>query len=469
VEDVRFYNLTDWLCYFIGLNSTTQLNLALCDFFKQEFNSTLYQDTIVSPTVDINYYPAFKLLSRLYVRLMQSKDTSFLCEKVDTLHKLIQILDSNSNLKEELLDKLVCFPNQNYLLKSQGELKMDLVVEHDFKKKYFDITGVDCKNDLVLTDFNVFLQHKDSVTGVQLGDQIEKTLNKDKLFMPVVAEHLNTLLDLIKYISINPVTWGNWLPNIDKVKEEVLMYKFQDQKTRTSLFSILSEDEAKINLLGELASIPNLQALIDAGRDKQKEQYRKDKHLEYIGMIGLLVQDLIQKEINKSLNDAIALVNSSRDEKLKTVEEQNGQDFIIYKDSSPIYYIEVKSRWDTNGIVALSKRQVECCAKNPGIYAVITVNVADYKSRKDFKMDDISFEELFEDIYVNVDLSEEFEILIRENNQYEKILENGKLIEFRGHIPQERIKNKGIKFTEFIENLKLILIESYLIENLTDS
>lgn len=232
------------------------------------------------------------------------------------------------------------------------------------------------------------------------------------------------------------------------------MHKFQDKNTRTSLFNILSEDEEKINLLGELALIEDLQGLVDAGKEKLKEKHRHDQHLDYIKEIGIRIQDMIQKQIDESLKDTFALVDSTKDKKLQTQEQQNGQDFIIYRGTQPIYFIEVKSRWDSEGIVALSKRQVECCARNPEKYAVITVNVADYKSRVNVKVDDISFDKLYEDIYINDDLSAEFEQLIKENRTLEKAPESGKLIEFRGHIPQDRIRSRGISFDDFITNLK---------------
>lgn len=306
------------------------------------------------------------------------------------------------------------------------------------------------------------------MTGVQLGEEIELKLNPDKIFFPIEIrqdddgaseENLKEVLDLIKNISLYPSTWGNWLPNINKVKEEILMHKFQDEKTRNSLFNILSETEEKINLLGELAKIPNLQALIDAGRDKQKEQFRKDTHTAHIKKIGEQIQNLIKNQLNQELSELYELKESIKDEKLHTKEEQNGQDFIIYKSDKPFYYIEVKSRWDVEGVVALSKRQVEKCANNKGHYAVVTVNVADYKARNNFVEDNVSFDQLYDDIYVNTDLSDEFRELIKENLVYESIRDNTKLIEFRGHIPQERIKGiNSENFNSFIQNLKQILV-----------
>lgn len=95
---------------------------------------------------------------------------------------------------------------------------------------------------------------------------------------------------------------------------------------------------------------------------------------------------------------------------------------------------------------------------------MITINIAD-KNRVNVKVDDISFDKLYEDIYINDDLSIKFEQLIKENRTLEMAPESGKLIEFRGHIPQDRIRSTGISFDDFIVNLKMQL--SKLAENPT--
>ena len=133
-------------------------------------------------------------------------------------------------------------------------------------------------------------------------------------------------------------------------------------KTRSSLFSILTKDEATIELLSDLAKIEDLQDLVKKGLEKQQEERRKNAHMDYITRIGLLIQDLIQKQLDAELASLIEVKRSEEDTHLVTQEEQNGQDFIIYKNAQPVYFIEVKSKWDENGRFALTKNQTEKCA-----------------------------------------------------------------------------------------------------------
>ncbi|MGJ1414964.1 sacsin N-terminal ATP-binding-like domain-containing protein [Sphingobacterium multivorum] len=470
-ESVTFQCLVETLNHFIGLNQVTELNRELHTFFCKKMSLSLCSDILSSPTTDTNFQPAFKLLSRLYL-ISVGKDLSNSVKNtiyIEDLLNLVRLLNSNINLKDELLDKLECFPNQNFQLKSQAQLKIDHIRDDIFKIQSFRILEKNIKDDLVDERFNDYLQHTNKLTGEEIGAEIEIKLNSNRVFFPVEKdnadkvndEKLKVVLELIQFISEYPATWGNWLPNINKVKEEILMFKFQDEKTRKSLFSILSESEDKILLLGELATVPDLQNLINAGKEKQKEEARKKQHLEYISKVGLEIQNLIEGQLANELSSTYSLAHSIKDSNLKTIEEQNGQDFIIYKDGLPFYYIEVKSRWDMHGVVALSKRQVEKCAQKPDKYAVITVNVADYKSYNSYIDDEVSFDALYDHVYVNTDLSAEFRELIKENIINEGNGISTKLIEFRGHIPQDRIKGEnstGIKFNEFIQELKSILI-----------
>jgi hypothetical protein len=463
VNSVRFNSLIFSLVNFIGLNKTTSTNLRFSEFFLNHYELGITAQTIESPTVDLSYDSSFKLLSRLFIKEITSKGGDFIENSINDLAIFVGILHSNSELKKNLLDKLACFPNQLFKLKPQNDLKIDKVLDTDFKLKHKEITGLQIKDDLLIPQFEKFISHTTGISGMQLGDEIETKLTNEKDFFPLLnnTSKIPILLDLVKYIIKSNSKWSFWLPNLNKVKQEVLMTKFKDEATRLSLFNILSIDsKEKINLLGELAQIDDLDSLIKAGKEKQKEEGRKNNHLQYINQIGLKIQNLVQSKLDIELAETIKIVESTTDEKLITEEEQNGQDFIIYKSGNPIYFIEVKSRWASDGIVALSKRQTECCAKNKDNYAVITVNVADYKSRNNIVEENISFDELSNDIYVNVDLGENFEELIKENQQFEIIKEKTKLIEFRGHIPQERIRKSGINFEKFIEELKITLLDA---------
>ena len=450
---VRIEMLKQYLYNFIALNKNTSINNQIADFYQRIFSLNPQLKQIENSTVEINYQPTFKLLANIY---LYSLDRNEIKNILEDLHLIISIMIENTNLKDELLHKLPCIPNQNLKLKSQSDLKKDDIKDDEFKKKHLEITGQDILEELTYDDFDKFLQHSGTVSGNELGNSIEIKLQPEKRFIPVIDLEngvIDKILMIVEKISERPSTWGQWLPNINGVKEEILMHKFQNEKTRSSLFSILTKDEATIQLLGDLAKIEDLEDLIAKGKEKQKEENRKSNHLKYINFIGLAIQDLIQKQLDKELAETIAVKKSKDDTELVNEEEQNGQDFIIYKNKNPIYFIEVKSKWDENGRFALSKNQTEKCAIEKTRYAVISVNVDRYKRKHQIDNElNIHFDDLNEFINVNDDLGDYFEKLVKEN-LLKSERNDPKLIEYRGSIPQSLIDAKGKIFDTFVSNL----------------
>ncbi|MDF0693236.1 sacsin N-terminal ATP-binding-like domain-containing protein [Aquirufa ecclesiirivi] len=455
LSSVRILMVIDALYCFIGLNKVTYLNIQLVGFYKRVFSLNVQPKSIYNATTDINYQPAFKLLAHIYIESILNISTC-----LNDLQELLSFMFENKNLKEEFLHKKPCIPSQNYKLKVQSELNKDDVKDLDFKQKYKEVIGTDILDNLAVDGFDKYLQHTGVTTGLMLGSQIEEKLQPNKRFIPVkdLSDNvINNVLTLVEKISERPDTWGQWLPNINAVKEEILMHKFQNEKTRSSLFSILTKDEVTIELLGDLAKIANLEDLVKKGLEKQQEERRRNAHMDYITHIGLLIQDLIQKQLDVELANLIELKRSEEDTHLITQEEQNGQDFIIYKNGQPVYFIEVKSKWDENGRFALTKNQTEKCAIEKSRYAVVSVNVDRYKKKHEIDDEfDIKFEDINEFIHVNDYLGSYFEKLVQENI-YKSESYDPKLIEFRGSIPQRIIDTEGKKFDDFIPELIEVL------------
>ncbi|WP_139420301.1 protein NO VEIN domain-containing protein [Chryseobacterium mulctrae] len=380
------------------------------------------------------------------------------------VQKFVSILFESPELKKNLLDKLECYPAQSFKLCSAKELKIDKILDLDFKNKYNEITEADIFNDLVISNFEKYLQHQDSIIAHTVGKEIEdiilggKELYKNTLESNTAPELLTLLLDLIDHLSKEGSKWGEWLPRLNKEKEEILLSKFKDDKTRNSLFSILSKSPDKIQLLGKLSEIENLEELIKKGNEKLKEEARQKQHTDYIKSVGLKIQDLIENQLEKELAETIELLASEKDEKLANREEQNGQDFIIYKKQKPVYYIEVKSKWDENGRFLLSKNQTERCAEQKDNYAVVSVNVDRYKREKSENTENIDFNDLKDYIKVNIDLGKDFEILLSKNIVLNE-KNSPKLVDFSGLIPQKVIDNDGVFFDSFMTDLKLFLLQ----------
>lgn len=463
IGKIKKYALIKWVSYFIGLNKTSKINIELSNFLIEYYQLNSNDNKIDNPTSVLQYDSQIKLLSRFYVLDIRKESEIFIESYLPTLEKFVSILFDSSELRKNLLDKLECYPAQSHKLYSAKDIKIDLVVDVDFKKEYNEISGDNIFDNLVIPTFEKYLQHEDSVLPNSIGKKMEDILLNNNQFYKNSLEHdfdsklLTRLLKLIDYISKEGSKWGEWLPKLSLEKEEILLSKFKDGETRNSLFSILSKSSEKIQLLGKLSEIEDLEGLIKKGNEKLKEEARQKQHTDYIKKIGLKIQYLIQNEMDKELALTIEVSASDNDNKLLNKEEQNGQDFIIYKNHNPVYYIEVKSKWDENGRFLLSKKQTEKCAEQKKNYAVVSVNVDRYRREVSTETENINFDNLRDYVKVNTDLGKDFEKLLAENIIVNES-HSPKLVDYGGLIPLKIIDNEGIDFEKFIYNLKSYLI-----------
>ncbi|MFR9660602.1 MAG: DUF3883 domain-containing protein [Rikenellaceae bacterium] len=63
---------------------------------------------------------------------------------------------------------------------------------------------------------------------------------------------------------------------------------------------------------------------------------------------------------------------------VKVSDEQRGQDLIVRVDDTPIYYIEVKSRWESDRSILMSTMQHQTSYKQKDRYALCAVDMSNY-------------------------------------------------------------------------------------------
>lgn len=455
VEESYFKSLLDFCKLTNSVESTSKPSLLIkkISIYYNWDDSLIHLANLSEDIENIEYRSIRKALIKIFCNLIALHNNDWVKENLDFLHELCSLYDDSY---KEVYNESKIYPNQLFELHLSESLKRDSEVEEYIKGIFLKVKNNDINEILSRQEFNQFLPEENFINNRYLTIIIEDILAQDDINNTDSHPHGKTILSIIP--KLTEKHYQQLFPQLNDKKANIMISVVSKEETKEDLFKIISLDDTnKIKLLSKLSEVNDLEALIQAGQLKQKEDARKNRHLVYIKEIGLKIQNLIQLQLDSSLAETINIVESSTDEKLTSVEEQNGQDFIIYKSGSPIYYIEVKSRWDSNGIVALSKRQVEKCAQNKENYAVITVDVAKHKSDSNSEKEDLSFDILSKYVSVNIDLGDDFDNLIRENQKFDDDLEKTKLIEFRGHIPQERIKKKGIPFDTFINKLKSIL------------
>ena len=143
--------------------------------------------------------------------------------------------------------------------------------------------------------------------------------------------------------------------------------------------------------------------------------------------------------------------------------QQNGQDFILTKDNCEVYYIEVKSRWENDQSVEMSKNQFANAVDHPDSYALISMNMYHIQVSSDL------IEEAEKEKKIPVKLNEIHDkIKILDNIGYlEKDLYRRAKEAYKGtdkeiilsgsysvRVPQNVFNDYPLSFNEFIERLK---------------
>jgi hypothetical protein len=263
-------------------------------------------------------------------------------------------------------------------------------------------------------------------------------------------DDIASILYIISKISEPESNWGNWFHKLNSEKEEILMNQFTKDKTRSSLFSILTKDEETINLLGEISGLKNLKDLIEKGKRAVEEEKRKDANFDHKKKIGTYIEDLIRNSLELTISGL--KFNYVDEDKLATKEQQGGQDIIITLNDREIYYIEVKSRWDPSSVVSMSKLQLEKASKHPKNYALCSVDMTEYSGAEDkYKVSSVEiimpFIKFVEGIGGDIKPLIELNLRAEQDNQ-----KNITLTDYRGTVPQSIIK-LGIGMKEFVKEL----------------
>ena len=83
---------------------------------------------------------------------------------------------------------------------------------------------------------------------------------------------------------------------------------------------------------------------------------------------------------------------------------QNGQDIIIKIEGEAIFYLEVKSKWDVNNPVRMSKNQTIKAFEQKSNYSLCSINMTKYIGNNKYNITNL--EEITDLIRFNIDIGE---------------------------------------------------------------
>jgi hypothetical protein len=405
---------------------------------------------------DCDYYP-FRLLSKIFFRkiaINAENDPDWIEHNLSFLEDSYSLIYKHASI-QDLFEASAIIPNQKFKLRAQAAL----LVEYDelqnetdsnhLKDLYEKIVEA-IREKLVLPAFKRFISHTNYKTSLEMSSKIEDQF-KIRGAYDNIDDHVykKEILDIIQRISDNK-KWSDLFTSIDDKKAVIMMAKISNPEVKDDLFKIIGlEDNNRIKLLSTLSKVDNLEQLIQLGREALENQFIEKANFQFKYEIGTNIERIIRETIAEHLTDLEVLVDN----------RQGGQDIVIKLGNETIYFIEVKSRWNTNSSILMSALQIKRALLEQKRYALCSIDMTDNFTSDRYGVS--SFEEIEPKTLFVKRIGYFVETLADKVIYAETNLDNLRLTDYKAIVPQSIIKKEGINFKSFMNDI-CSLIKDYV-------
>lgn len=424
------------------------LTKIICNYYKLDDN-LIELNKLNNQEENIDIRSTRKILAQVFFNLLQYHNRDW----VETNIKLLlDIANCNEDSLKEVFSSSRIFPNQINQLKSVNELKRDLEVLTEIIELYNKVNDKEIREDLVYKEFNRFIADDRYITSKYLANEIEDTLfNTD---IRDINQH-PFKEDIVKIISkLSEKEYAELFPRLDDKKASLMLEIVTNENTKEDIFSIVTLEEEQLKSLGQLVKEENFEDLLNVANNLIKQQIENKSDFRHKYEIGTNIERLIREKLSLELQDRVTFANSNE---IEASDVQGGQDIVVKIDGKPIYFIEVKSRWNSVSSVSMSKLQLQRAVEENENYALCSVDITRYLGTNDKY--NLPIEEVLPLTKFVTNIGTTIKPLIEKNLSAEKNeTDSIHLIEYRGIIPQEIIK-KGTGFSNFVTTLIAIINE----------
>jgi hypothetical protein len=412
----RYYSLDDQLIHLPNLEATEE-NL--------EFRSTR------------------KTLAQVFFNLLTLHNEAWVESNIPLI---TEIIECNEDSLKEIYASSKIYPNQLNNLKVLGDLKRDVSVKDEIKDLYLKVLSDDIKSQLIYRQFNELIPEDRFVTNKYLTAQIEDAFFTTDISNINEHQFKPEILGIIA--KLRDKEYADMFPRLDDKKANLMLEIVTNENTKDDIFSIVTLKESQLKKLGLLVQNKNFEAILNQAAIAVQLEIESRADFRHKYEIGTYIEGVIRKKLSTELKGRITFDNK---ETLEANDVQGGQDIIVLLDGSPVFYIEVKSRWDSRNSVSMSKLQLQRAVEESEKYALCSVDITKYSGTSDkYKL---SVDEIIPLTKFIRNIGDSIKPLIEDNLIAEKNLDESiHLIDYRGIIPQDIIKT-GDEFEIFIESL----------------
>jgi hypothetical protein len=397
LDDVYLQKLLDYgkLSNSSGSSSVPTEMVKLISRFYGKSEDMIVLVSVEEDKLDIR--PVQKRLVRLMLNDLSKKDAVWVAANTGFLGEVLAL--SGYDAYEEMFNALDVFPNQLNELRLQMFLHVDEPIPDEIKDMYDLVVKPDrpIRAGLVHHEFAGFLKVKTKKTIREVTEKIEGVFFCES-DMIQLADHpfRSQILGIVDTFKTNP-EYAKHYPLVYSQRSSILVNLANGEDS----FAILSLAPKKISALAKLVTDPDFDEIIELGRAAVLARQHEHANFEHKYMLGRHMEAILRKGLDGILADEV---------KADTKDVQNGQDIIIMLSGEPVYYIEVKSRWDSDNPIRMSKNQTKRAFEKKEIYALCSVDLVQYRGGDALDVKDLN--EIADCMYFGRDIGEKVEHLI---------------------------------------------------------
>lgn len=317
------------------------------------------------------------LLNDALYKFTLLEDKSVWCTwNLQMVEVLYNFKDANSFLRNYLI-----YPNQMGKHCYASQLKRERSMPLRLKELYDTICrGVTDKvksksicHELVAKEYETFFVEAGELDGSVLADEIQKPFAEDEVRTIANNQHQKLIIEIIELLNdeTESAIWRKLFDTINSIKAQLMLSVINSPQKRESIFQIMKvQDEKKLNAIAELSKLDNFERIVELGKMAFDNEVQEKNDFEFKKQLGEYVEEFLLEQLKEVL--------TKHSLKVKVADIQGGQDLIVFLNDQPIYYIEVKSRWQSDRSVLMSTLQHQTSYEHKENYALCAVDMSDY-------------------------------------------------------------------------------------------
>ena len=355
---------------------------ALCKILGKEFKPIVIP--AVEPEEADMYGNSFNYLLDDTMLTLSLKDQDWLTSKEDGQEHLAnlaafvkELVNTQDEDKKKRLDDYGIIPNRLFEMCLPKELKKSAVtpIPESVLDLYEELTGI--VEGAEISNYRSILVHEDFVDFYSFPEckANDITAKMEEMIREQDEDYSLPKTRTIVLKIIESIDKGEW-PDVSifrdiRDKKTTIFFKntVSGEKGK-HVYALLRQKDDILENLAEMTSHPDFAGILAYAKELIEQRKDEESDFQFKKAIGNHIEALLRERLGDSVGN----------EDFQFPDVQNGQDIVVFYKNKPIFFIEVKTKWNftTSGPAYMSKNQVLKACENKDCYALCCVDLTNY-------------------------------------------------------------------------------------------